>query len=301
MSNPEELYAASWGGIRLWCTRVSTTNGRKLVIHDPTRGDQHPVDDQGLETRTTSCTIIFDDMEGETDSPKTRFDRLCALIEQGDAQIFTHPLRGSYLARVGRFDHDVDEYSVISAEIEFVPEADVPAITVTTAETSAIAGGDAVAAAADRADVALAELGAESPVTDQARAAAAAWQDDGTTVRQVQVDVAQLVEAIRAEVARLDLAGTLRRWRAHRAMTLLAESVVGAGRAATAADTARLMTVRITRPTALPALLAGIYGARDVPERARQARSLNDIRTPGWIEAGTDLRLPLPGTQPRRG
>ncbi len=61
------------------------------------------------------------------------------------------------------------------------------------------------------------------------------------------------------------------------------------------------MIVRIGRPMALRSLLATIYGARDVPFRYEQARSLNDIRTPGWLEPGTELRLPQPTVQPRRG
>ena len=83
-------------------------------------------------------------------------------------------------------------------------------------------------------------------------------------------------------------------------MLLLSDSVVAAGRAATA-DVARIMTVRVGRPVALRALLATIYGAREVDDRYLQARSLNDIRTPGWIETGTELRLPQPSSQPRAG
>jgi hypothetical protein len=129
---------------------------------------------------------------------------------------------------------------------------------------------------------------------------AEAWSDPDTSARQVLVDVAQVTELVGTEIERLGLANHLALWQAHRSMLLLSDSVVAAGRAATA-DVARIMTVRVGRPVALRALLATIYGAREVDDRYLQARSLNDIRTPGWIETGTELRLPQPSSQPRAG
>lgn len=296
----EAYYIASFGGIRLWCSRVSTTNGRKLVVHDPARGDEHPLQDRGLETRVTSCTLLFDEMDGETTSPRERFDRFAALVEEGEPQVFTHPLRGSYLARVGRFDHEVDEASNISAEVEFFPEDSIPAVTVASAGTSAIAGEDAVAAAADNADAELEAVGMTSSAPGAARLAAETWSDLDTSVREVLVDVAQVTELIGTEIETLGLADRLALWQAYRSMLLLSDAVVAAARAATA-DVSRTMTVKVGRPVALRTLLATIYGAREVDQRYEQALSLNDISTPGWIATGTELRLPQPSSQPRTG
>lgn len=294
------FFEASFGGVRLWCSRVATSNGRKLVVHDPSSGDDHPVQDRGLEPRVTSCTLLFDEMDGETETPMERFDRFCALVEGGEPQMFTHPLRGSYLARVGRFDHEADESSNITAEVEFVPEARIPPIIVLDAGTSAASGEDAVLAAADLADAELEALGTSTPVTGEAKTAVDAWQDPDTTVRRVLVDVSQLHEKIGTEIDRLDLAKSLDHWGAYRSMMMLADSLLAAAKAATS-SVSRIMTVKVGRPISLRALLAGIYGARDVDLRYRQARSLNDIRTPAWIDPGTELRLPQPSTQPRRG
>ena len=300
MANPRELYAASFGGVRLWCSQVATTNSRKVVIHSPTSGDDHVLQDRGLELRVTTCTLIFDDMDGETSTPKQRFDRFAELVERGEPQVFTHPLRGSYRARVGRFDHSVDEASVITADVEFLPDELVPAVVTVDTGATAIAGGDSVTAAADQADLELQRVGMSSDVTEEARAAAESWEEDDSTARRVIVDVGTLTEKVGTEVERLGLSASLKLWRAHRAMLLLSDTVVAAGRSATA-DVSRIMVVRIARPVALRALLATIYGARDVDVRERQARSLNDIRTAGWIETGTELRLPLPSVAPRRG
>lgn len=296
----DAFYESSFGGVRIWCSRISTVNGRRLVVHDPSSGDEHPVQDRGLETRIATASLLFDEMEGTTDTPKQRFDRFCELVELGEPQIFTHPLRGSYLARVGRFDHEIDEYSCISAEVEFVPEDRVPPVSVASDGTSAAAGEDSVIGAADLADVELEAIGISTPVTSKARTAAAAWSELDVTARRVLVDVAQTTEEIATEIDRLQLEASLDHWRAYRAMLLLSEAIVNAGRAATS-DVARVMTVRVGRAISLRAFLASVFGARDVDVRYRQALSLNDIRTPAWLEPGIELRLPLITTQPRRG
>lgn len=296
----DALYEAMFGGIRLWASRISTVNGRKLVVHSPSSGDDHPLQDRGLEVRTASCTLQFHEMDGEPMTGRERFDRFCEIVELGEPQMFTHPLRGSYLARVGRFDHDLDEDSNLTAEVEFVPEDRIPAVTVALAGTSAAAGEDAVAGAGAAANEELEQLGISTPVTAEATAAVEAWQDPDTSARRVFVDVAQLTEKINSEIERLELASSLSHWQAYRAMLLLADALVAAGRASTS-DVARIMTVKTARPIALISLLASVYGAREAHPRRPQAMALNDIPTPAWIEAGTELRLPQLGTQPRRG
>ena len=296
----DELYDASYGGVRLWCSRVSTTNGRSIVVHDLTTGDDHPTQDKGLEARIARASLLFDDMDGETTSPKQRFDAFCALVEGGKPQIFSHPLRGSYRATVRQFDHELGKGGVISAEVEFVPVDPVPAVRSVATALSASVGVDAVDAAADQADAALAAAGLSSSAPANARAAANGWDSPDVTARQVLVDVGDISEQIGRTINDLELSSNLAYWPAYRALLLLGDTFVSAGRAATA-DVARLMTVRIGRPIALSALLAGIYGGWDVPQRRVQALALNDIRTPGWIPTGTELRLPQPSAQPRRG
>lgn len=292
-------FESAWGPIRLWCAEVATVNGRRIVTHSPSSGDDHETQDRGLDQRVATCELLFDDMEGETTSGLERFNRFREQHELGETHVFTHPMLGSYPAKVGRFDHQLRD-GVITASAEFIPEGRIPAVTVAAAGVSAVTGADAIAAAADVAQAELERVGMTSSVLDQARTAGEAWQEDGSTARQVLVDVGQLGEAISAEIDALGLSRGLSLWRAYRAMLLLADAVVAAGRAATA-DVARTITVRIGRPVALRALLATIYGARDVNTYYPLARSLNDIRTPGWIPTGFELRLPQPNVQPRRG
>ncbi len=299
MAEPDEFYEAAFGTIRMWASRVSTVNSRTLVIHDPTSGDEHEVQDRGLETRITSCSLLFDDMDGETTTPRERFDAVLAMHLKGEAQIFRHPLLGSYRAMFGRFEHVLEDARV-TVDVELVPVGEVPAIQVANAGTSAAVGEDAVKLAAELADDELLAVGLSSPVTEEARAAAESWQEPDAGVRRVLVDVGLVSEHINTEIVRLRLSRSLALWPAHRALLVLGETFAGAARSATA-DVARLMVVRTGRAIALNALLADVYGAREVARRRLQALDLNDIRTPGWIEQGTELRLPQPDVQRRAG
>jgi hypothetical protein len=290
---------ARFGKVPLWASRISTRNGRTLAINSPTTGDEHDVQDRGLELRVVSCTLLFDDMDGVVTTPKQRFDEFTAIVEGGEPQIFTHPLRGSYRATVQRFDHELVD-GVISAEVEFVPVAVIPAVTVANAGTTAVAGEGAVTAAADRAAAELAAVSLESQAIDEARAAALSWVDADRPARLVAVDVGRVSSYIGDEIIRLRLDRSIKLWPAHVAMVLLSDSVLTAGRAATA-DVPRVMTVRIERRCALRTLLAAIYGGFEVDLRFDQAMSLNDITTPGWLEPNTELRLPMPSVQPRYG
>lgn len=293
----DEYLDAQFGPVRLWASRISTTNGRALVIHSPTTGDEHDVQDHGLELRPVTLSLLFDDMPDETASPRERFDQLLALHLAGEPQIFRHPLLGSYRAKIGRFDHDL-EGAVITADIEVVPIGAIATTQATNTGAAPATGEDAVNFAADRADAELEAVGLETPATDAAREAVEAWQEPDVGARRVLVDVGQVSELIGSEIVRLRLSRSLALWPAHRALLVLGESFAAAARAATA-DVSRLMVVRTGRPIALNALLANIYGAREVPRRRVQALDLNDLPTPGWIPIGTELRLPQPEPQRR--
>ncbi|MGE0547619.1 MAG: hypothetical protein AB7O24_04245 [Kofleriaceae bacterium] len=297
----DAFYIASFGGIRLWASEVRTSNNRRLIVHSPTAGNVHPTTDHGLDSRPATCTLLFDDMEGETASPRERFNALCALIEGGEPQMFTHPLRGSYLACVRMFDHTAGEGALISAQVELVPEGEVPPVEVANAGTSAVAGEGAVSAATEAADAELEAFGLSTPVTGEALTAVSQWQEsESPPARAVAVDVARISASIGTEIERLGLDRNIKLWPAHAALVLVGDALLAAGRAATS-DVARLMTVRVGRRIALRTLLASIYGGREVENRVPQVMGLNDIATPGWLEPDSELRLPQPAVQLRVG
>jgi hypothetical protein len=293
----DAFFDTAWGPIRLYCSELRTTGGRSIVTHKPSSGNVYETQDRGREQQNTEADLLFDQMEGETLSGLERFRIFERAVELGETHVFTHPMKGSYRAKVGRFDHVLKDGS-ITASVEFVPEGRIPAVTIASRGTSVIAGADAIAGAANQVQLELQRVGMVSAVLDVARAAADAWQDVNVTARRVLVDVGQLQDSIRDEIDQLGLGDSLALWQAYRSMLLLADAVVNTGRLATA-ELERIITVRTGREISLRALLASIFGARDVDHYYELTLSLNDIRTPGWVPIGTLLRLPAPTLQPR--
>lgn len=153
-----ELLECRWGKLRLFASRINTEGTRTLVVHNRSAGDQHTVQDRGLAERRVRCQLQFDDFPGQP-APVDAALALERAKNSGEAAIFQHPLLGRFLASIGEFRSEIDESSVISAECEFVQEADDEAVTPTGAGTGGVAGLVSVSAAAEALDTQLANLG----------------------------------------------------------------------------------------------------------------------------------------------
>lgn len=158
MANPSELLECRWGKLRLFASRINTEGGRTLVVHNPSAGDVHVVQDRGLRERRVRCSLQFDDFPGQP-GPKDAALALKAAKDSGIAAVFQHPLEGRFLASIGDFTSEIDENSVISAEAEFVQEAPDESPVVTGSGTGGVAGQVSVDAAAEAMDTQLANLG----------------------------------------------------------------------------------------------------------------------------------------------
>lgn len=292
MSQLPGFFEARYGGVKLWASEITWALGRDIVVHKLTRGSMHPKQDRGRVDRVARVTLQFDAMDGDDLSPSERLDALAAFVEDGEPQVFQHPLAGAYLARIGPFEARVDQHSVITADIEIFPEEEPRAVTPVGFGTGAVSADGVLAASAANAQTQLAAIGVTSPVIALALASDIAWQA-GASTRVVLGDVAKLSSQIGDEIERLQLATDMRKWQAYKAMVLLSDSVLATARSI-ASDVAQVFTMRIARPISLNVLLARIYGAADVELRRQQILSLNDLRTPAWITIGTELRLPVP-------
>jgi hypothetical protein len=292
MSQLPGFFEARFGGIKLWASEISWSAGRDVVTHKLTRGNMHPKQDRGRADRVARVSLQFDEMDGDDLSPRERLEALEAVIADGEPQVFQHPLAGAYLARIGAFDPKVDASSIVTAEMEIFPEEEPRAVTPVGFGTAAVSADGVVAAAAGNAETQLAAIGATSPVIDKARAADTAWQV-GVNTRTVLNDVAQLSSEVNEEIERLGLETDMKKWQAFKAFIALSDSILSSARAVTS-DVAQIFTMKISRSISLNVLLARIYGGADVETRRVQVLSLNDIRTPGWLTVGIELRLPTP-------
>lgn len=295
-----EFYDTTWGQARLWCSNIVTDNSRTLLVHDPAEGDEHPTQDQGLGTRRVTCELLFVEMPNEARSPLERLRVFKALVDEpgGEARILNHPVEQPFYAHVEGFNYTIDEDGNIEASATFVRAAQPAPPEHAASGTAAVAGEEAVAARAEELRSELAAVGLSSGVMDAAIAAQVSWlEPDVVPTRQVIVDVAALSAQLGALIEDAGLERDLALWGAYRAAILFGAAVRGAALAALA-ETPRLMSILIGEPIALLALCARIYGGAEALDRERQIRALNDLRTPGWLTAGTVLILPVP-TRPR--
>src|SRR5687767_12588141 len=119
------LFQTSWGRIRLWLASITTTDGRSVVISEYTRGNLPDVDDRGEPPKLVRCDLLFDEFVGESTAAEERLQDLLLLKAKGKAQLFVHPIYGSYLANIVDLDHSIDAHGTITASASFVASEEV--------------------------------------------------------------------------------------------------------------------------------------------------------------------------------
>lgn len=288
MADPQ-FYESSFGGQRLWLSRISTDLSRTVVVHELSHGDEHPVQDQGRGPVRVTASARFDWFLDDV-APIDQIRALKALIDD-KPRILSHPVEGSFLARVGPFTYDVGEDSVITAELQFFAVQEVVAVSPAGAGGIPASAEGAVAAAATSLTAELDELGVASTLPTEAAAAADSWSaDPELNPRAVYAQTGSLTERI--SILADDLEADHDTWPAYRATILLAEALRAAAESATAA-LAQTFQLQVGAPIALRALVASIYGADEADDRYLQAMRLNDLANPACIDAGTMLQMPV--------
>lgn len=289
-------YKASFGGLRLWMSKISTDKSRTQVVHDPSAGDQHTVQDRGRVALRTTATLLFDYMIGDNLEPIDRLQTFKSLIDD-KSRMLTHPIEGSFQARVGAFNYDIDENGVISAEVGFTAVSDIQPVSLAGAGGIPASGDGAVQAAADTLTAELAAIGQTSTLPQEAAEASDAWNAaDDINPRDVLAQTGSLTSQLGTlATAFQDSADT---WAAFKATVLLSDAVLAAALAVTA-DTSQTFSLLVGTTIALRALVASIYGADEADQRYQQAMALNDIPSPAWLEPGTQLTLPTPTARAR--
>lgn len=157
------------------------------------------------------------------------------------------------------------------------------------AQVSAVAEASAMASAS-----AFAFAYAAAALNADARASVAAWSDEDVNVRRVIVDSARLSDSIATMIELGGFEDDIQLYPVFISSIMLGDAVRSAAIAATS-ETANVFVMRIQDPSALLPLAARIYGGRDAEDKARQIMSLNDIRTPGWLDIGDYL---MPARRP---
>lgn len=156
MADLEPMFIAFWGDIRLWVSSMQWQAGQTQVVHSLASGDIHPVQPRGGQIRTSRLQLLFDDFDGASETGVIALRRFEQSISE--RRLFTHPIDGTYYARIGDFEPQIDESSVITAMCEFIPDGEVTLISPTGGGMTIAAGEGSVAQAADKLSSDLAEL-----------------------------------------------------------------------------------------------------------------------------------------------
>lgn len=291
-----DFYKSSWGDLRLWISRLSTDKSRSQVVHEASEGDGYVVQDRGRAPLRARATILFDWMVGEDLAPLERLRKFNASVD-GDARFLSHPVEGSYLARIGDWKYDIDESGVITGEAEFIAVAETVAVAEVGAGGIPASGEGAVADAAAALEVELADIGESSTLPSECATAADSWAaSDEPNAREIIAQTGSLTAQLGDRASTYE--DDIELWPAYAATVLLSESVRSAADAATA-DTAQTFVMKIGTSVALRALLASVYGAAEVEAQYTRAMQLNDISNPAWLELGAEIVLALPAAPAR--
>lgn len=291
---PNIYFTASFGGVPLLISSVSTERGRDVAVSSPEQGDEHTLTDRGKRLRRTSCEILFVDQAGR-DPYTERYEEFLRLAEGAESQVFTHPLDGSYRAKAEGLSVSAAADSLsITVSCTFVRDAELQTVFPIAAGGSITAGPEAVAVAVTETNTALAASGLTSSAPGAALVAVTAWAEAAELDSQeVFLDVANVAAQIDTAITQLELAADLKHWSAYEQLVLLRYQVVRAAELFTS-DTERLMDVLVQVPRPLLAICAEIYGGAEAQDRADEAAKRNRIRAPGRIPAGTTLKMAIP-------
>jgi len=161
MADVEPLFGAFWGDIPLFVSSIQWQAGQTQVVHNLAQGNIHPVSPRGAQIRTARLQLLFDDFDGASETGVVAFRRF--QLTAGERRLFTHPVDGTYFARIGDLEAAVDESTVVTAMCEFIPDGEVNLISPTGGGMTIAAGEGAVAQAADQLSTDLADIGIGFP------------------------------------------------------------------------------------------------------------------------------------------
>lgn len=176
-----------------------------------------------------------------------------------------------------------------SASVSASATASAFAFASAYASALAVAQATAVAQTSGMASAsAFAFAYASAALDADARASVARWTDEEISIREIMIDATRLSESIGVMIGIGGFEDDLALWPSFRSAILLGEAIRSAVVAATS-ETPSVIVVRVQRPIALLTVAAKVYGGFEAQTRARQIASLNDIRTPGWLDPGDYL------------
>jgi prophage DNA circulation protein len=118
-----QLYTASFRGIKFLVNRSSVAGGRKTVTHEFIDSDRRFVQDQGLLNRTFTVNAIIHEVSYTYFAQR---DNLLLALEEEGPGLLVHPFYGTQTVNVTSFTLDENTSSVGRADFNIVFEESQP-------------------------------------------------------------------------------------------------------------------------------------------------------------------------------
>lgn len=319
------LFDASYGGMPLDMLSTKDVAGRRLVRHRYPHRDGAELEDMGKVPKATRARILFFSRKGKQANPAIDLKAFLAVVDDARPHLFTHPLTGSYMARVGEItvEAEANKRSQIEIECTFEEDTLTPAILEFDSslgnavdmsdigQSRAALTDVAATLAADRKAklsarqyaIFMEKLSGVLAAGDGAVVRAASWDEPFKRVRDANLELAQSINELDQAQARLDAFTDVRFYPVITACNDLKLSLLQRWHGTQKA--AKIIQITVAHPSPLYSIVTQLYGANDCETRVNQIRSLNDIRNPFRVDEGTVLNcqspsVPLP-SQPRNG
>jgi hypothetical protein len=294
----ELLHVASFAGMELDVLRAQDENGRDLAIYAAPHREGAELEDMGGAPRVTRCQIIFVPHDA-ADNHLERFFAFEQVKRLGETHTFTHPLTGSYEAKIGSFSWSAgpDQRDTVIVDCDFVEDSVTPAIFDLGQGAPLLSGVQDVAIASAEltqavSDIETIEGGPALDVTvgTDALAMVQGWAAAASqTTRDVETELARARAEITAATVALQVATTVRRFPILRSLVKLEGAVSRAAEVFTD-RTPRVVEFTVTAPQGLLLFCSRRYGAKQAQQRFDEIMRLNSIPNPARLEPGITLR-----------
>lgn len=293
---------ASYGGVEFDVISWRDTNRRAIDKNRPINKDGAALRNRGLEGRMTDCVIEFFDrppVAGE--QPQSSLDfferwKLFVVVAlSGRVHKFVHPLTGDYLALVEDLDVSCDgnHPDVIFVSCTFVEDSTEPSPFVGTGGRPAGAGLVEVRVQLTAVDTEFASAAPniDRGFLDEIGSILDTWQDP-TAGSSFADDLGRATGLIAEAQELAELTATPSSYAAFVATERLAYQLRKAAESLRSSEPRiRVIDVRVAAP--LRKIIIDRLGPVDVQDVYDRVLELNTVRDPGYIPAGTQLRVPF--------
>jgi prophage DNA circulation protein len=309
------LFVGKYDGLPIEILSTRDSFRRALVRHEYPNRDGARVDDMGSVAREVDVRIIFrDPMTFDETAPADyaamdHVDRSRLFIDacnQGSAREFVHPLYGSFPAMIESLEVSAEgeQRDRIEIQARVVEQGIDPAPLLSQTARQLEGGAPSVeleaAAATGAAAAGVPDAFDQAEADDVGAVAAGAvkeakrWEaDPDLDPRSVTVGLGKTSDEIDRLTTELDLLADVEKYPTYRALLRLAYQMQRAAAVVTR-NAPALIELVTAAASPLGAILADVYGAAGATEHRDEVISLNDIRDPVLIDAGTRLTLPTP-------